>query len=830
MKRPDFHQDDPKKSDYIKNNPFPKIEKTDEGKHLVVRENKVAYEEIPYVPTMKAQDKSEAENGGRAWYSHPENAYPRVYTESAASKKPYNKHFLTEKPVAPIDPDGRAAVYGKGVYFSKAAASERLSDVNNMGNHVKAVSDAADFISFTPDTSSEDKWLEIYKHESGGSADREFCIKPTTADNTLGDGKKVVIEFDIKMENFEELSEAPYIEPYTTGWTFRIAPLFNIQSGSGTTGARAIPTGTSQNSALLIFAKKNGIFVKAVNKADYIYECDPYSIFNFKLALFNKKYYVYINDYLVATGDSVVNTDTAVSFARGGIFLNAKESVKFAIANIFCGVVDGEDELSGRYLDSIPVRKHNKHILVPSKLSEYKDYEADGLAAEEYALSYGAAKEMMSKIETPDGALTVIPVANKDTIGGIKDGGDISIGNSGVVSLTSTVKQEIVGSVEMPTLTSLGAAASDHTHSEYAASTHDHDSTYAKADHTHSGYAASGHTHTDYAEKGHSHSTEYAKAAHTHEEYASSNHGHGTQYASSSHTHSEYADSGHTHTGYASFSHKHSASEITSGTLDGNILPLPKANTLGGIASGGDITVDTDGKVTISDAVKKDIASQISVDVTAHTHKASEITSGTFSSDILPIVPINKGGTGATTAAAALSALGAAASGHTHSGYAASDHDHDDTYAKASHSHSGYASSSHNHSGTYAPYNHWHDDLYADVNHTHSEYADYSHDHDDVYLKSNDCPKPESFYLGVVTSGSPYLSVESLPKNYVYLLYLSKTVDEETDSRIDFVFITDKPKTGSASVGYKVAQAGAKLYFDTEYIGFSVTANKILKL
>lgn len=41
-----------------------------------------------------------------------------------------------------------------------------------------------------------------------------------------------------------------------------------------------------------------------------------------------------------------------------------------------------------------------------------------------------------------------------------------------------------------------------------------------------------------------------------------------------------------------------------------------------------------------------------------HNHSASEINSGTISSDRLPIVPINKGGTGASSAANALRNLG----------------------------------------------------------------------------------------------------------------------------------------------------------------------------
>lgn len=44
--------------------------------------------------------------------------------------------------------------------------------------------------------------------------------------------------------------------------------------------------------------------------------------------------------------------------------------------------------------------------------------------------------------------------------------------------------------------------------------------------------------------------------------------------------------------------------------------------------------------------------------VSNHNHAASNITSGTLSADRLPTVPITKGGTGATSAAAALTNLG----------------------------------------------------------------------------------------------------------------------------------------------------------------------------
>jgi len=69
-----------------------------------------------------------------------------------------------------------------------------------------------------------------------------------------------------------------------------------------------------------------------------------------------------------------------------------------------------------------------------------------------------------------------------------------------------------------------------------------------------------------------------------------------------------------------------------------------------------------------------------------------------------------------------LATLGIAAANHTHSGYAASDHDHDGVYAAANHTHSGYAASDHDHNGVYAAANHNHDDTYAAKTHTHDNY------------------------------------------------------------------------------------------------------------
>lgn len=48
MKRPDFNQTNPKKSDYIKNNPIPRVTSEDDGKFMRVVNGAWAAVEIPY--------------------------------------------------------------------------------------------------------------------------------------------------------------------------------------------------------------------------------------------------------------------------------------------------------------------------------------------------------------------------------------------------------------------------------------------------------------------------------------------------------------------------------------------------------------------------------------------------------------------------------------------------------------------------------------------------------------------------------------------------------------------------------------------------------------
>jgi hypothetical protein len=100
---------------------------------------------------------------------------------------------------------------------------------------------------------------------------------------------------------------------------------------------------------------------------------------------------------------------------------------------------------------------------------------------------------------------------------------------------------------------------------------------------------------------------------------------------------------------FAALKHTHSASDVTSGTLSADRLPTVPV-THGGT-----------GATTAGEAL-----SAIGAAAASHTHSAGEVTSGTLATDRIPVIPVSKGGTGASSAAAARSNLGAAASSHTH--------------------------------------------------------------------------------------------------------------------------------------------------------------------
>ena len=76
----------------------------------------------------------------------------------------------------------------------------------------------------------------------------------------------------------------------------------------------------------------------------------------------------------------------------------------------------------------------------------------------------------------------------------------------------------------------------------------------------------------------------------------------------------------------------------------------------GGIPSGG----------TVGQVVCKTATGDGWTDANAHNHDAGDINAGTLDAQRLPVVPVTKGGTGATTAQQARANIGAAGASHTH--------------------------------------------------------------------------------------------------------------------------------------------------------------------
>ena len=124
----------------------------------------------------------------------------------------------------------------------------------------------------------------------------------------------------------------------------------------------------------------------------------------------------------------------------------------------------------------------------------------------------------------------------------------------------------------------------------------------------------------------------------------------------------------------ANTSHTHSISNVTNlqSTLDGkqaSVTGGASTITSSNLTANRALISNGSGKVAVSDVTSTElgyldgVTSNVQTQLdgkaaSSHNHSASNITSGTLSSDRLPTVPITKGGTGATTAAAALTNLG----------------------------------------------------------------------------------------------------------------------------------------------------------------------------
>ncbi len=123
-------------------------------------------------------------------------------------------------------------------------------------------------------------------------------------------------------------------------------------------------------------------------------------------------------------------------------------------------------------------------------------------------------------------------------------------------------------------------------------------------------------------------------------------------------------DDSHNHT-IANVDNLQSSLDAKQATVTGGASTITSSN----LTTSRALVSDSSGKVAVSavtstelgylDGVTSNIQTQLDGKAaSSHNHAASNIVSGTLSSDRLPTVPIAKGGTGATTAAAALTNLG----------------------------------------------------------------------------------------------------------------------------------------------------------------------------
>ena len=213
---------------------------------------------------------------------------------------------------------------------------------------------------------------------------------------------------------------------------------------------------------------------------------------------------------------------------------------------------------------------------------------------------------------------------------------------------------------------------------EFAATTHNHDSVYAATTHNHdSVYAATTHNHDSvYAATTHNHDGVYAATSHNHDgTYAATTHNHDSVYAATTHSHgtTDIADDAVTNAKLA---------DMAEGRIKGRAASAGTGDPVDLTASQvRDIVKLADGSGSGLDADTLDGVHASGFSAASHTHSTYSLI------------------------------------GHTHSQYSVIDHLHDGTYALTSHTHTGYAATSHTHSG------------YSLTSHTHTGYAATSHTH-----------------------------------------------------------------------------------------------------
>lgn len=389
------------------------------------------------VPRMSVLDKKEK------WLAEPQEIYPRVYGESAASKELDNKLFITGDAEAPKDPISKF-VFANGLYYNSRSELPNVK-IGAYNSYSDTVSDVLTVID--GDTS-----IIVQKSE-------ELAGDPTlriwSNQALLGNlkEKKAVVEFDFRVNS------SPVFRDGNPSWFIRLSFEYDKTKVWKTSGAGQVHMCYTQT--------ENGEPIVTLNKypTNEHYKIGKIGEWcNLRFVQLGEDIHCYINDVLCFTEKTDPTYTSRVFDTFNGLsvyFRSYASGYSTQFANIFCGTVLEDRIYSGRYLDSVAGRRKNRHILVPKKLSDYVDYGIDGLSADEYALSYGAAKEMIGdQYPIPitlggTGATTAAlaraklgaaasnhshRAATTTSLGFVKSGGDIRVSDDGEVSVMSAAE------------------------------------------------------------------------------------------------------------------------------------------------------------------------------------------------------------------------------------------------------------------------------------------------------------------------------------------------------------------------------------------------------
>ena len=344
-----------------------------------------------------------------------------------------------------------------------------------------------------------------------------------------------------------------------------------------------------------------------------------------------------------------------------------------------------------------PTTSGNKHIPAGGSSGQILRWASDGTAVwgsdnnTTYSVATQSANGLMSNTDKTkldgiaEGANNYTLPSAGTSLGGVKTGGDVTI-SSGVITVNDDSHNHVISNIDGLQTALNGKAASGHNHDDnYYTETEIDTLLEGKANTSHAhaisditnlqttlnGKANTSHgTHVSYSTT--APVMDGTASVGTASTVARSDHKHPTDTSRAAQTDldaletvvSGKANASHTHT-IANITNLQSSLDAKQATITGGASTITGSNLTANRA----LISNGSGKVAVSavtstelgylDGVTSNVQTQLDGKAaSSHNHAASNITSGTLSSDRLPTVPISKGGTGATTAADALTNLG----------------------------------------------------------------------------------------------------------------------------------------------------------------------------